>query len=229
MTLLMEALQWLGNPTHWQEASGIPTRITQHLLLTIGVVLAASLVALPVGVLIGHLSRGAGVIGAVTGAARAIPTLGVLTLFGLALGVGLRAPVLALMILAIPSLLAGAYSGVQNIDPAIPAAARAIGMTRAQVILTVEIPLALPVIIGGMRAATLQVLSTATLAAYTADVGLGRFLFSGLKARDYPQMLGGALIVLALALLVELVLAATQRAAKTRLITPTAKNIVLTT
>ena len=93
MTLLMEALQWLGNPTHWQGVSGIPTRITQHLLLTIGVVLAASLVALPVGVLIGHLRRGAGVIGAVIGAARAIPTLGVLTLFGLALGVGLRTPV----------------------------------------------------------------------------------------------------------------------------------------
>jgi len=161
-------------------------------------------------------------VGAVTGAARSIPTLGLLTVFGLAFGIGLKAPVLALVILAIPSLLAGTYAGIQAIDPAIPSAAKAVGMSPAQVIGKVEIPLALPVIVGGIRAAVLQVIATATLAAYISDTGLGRYLFSGLKSRDYTQMLGGAFVVILLALLMEVILASLQRAA-TRIADPTGK------
>ncbi|GAA2180087.1 ABC transporter permease [Brooklawnia cerclae] len=219
MNLLAQALSWLTDPANWSGASGIPARTGQHLAITAIAVAAAALVALPAGVLVGHTRRGAASIGAITGAARAIPTLGLLTLFGLALGIGVEAPLLALIILAIPSLLAGSYAGVQAIDPALPAAARAIGMSPAQVIGTVEIPLALPVIVGGVRAATLQVVATATLAAYTSDTGLGRYLFAGLKSRDYPQMLAGALLVIVLALLLELVLAAVQRLA-TRIADP---------
>jgi osmoprotectant transport system permease protein len=211
MNLFTQALSWLADPAHWTGTGAIPTRTGQHLAITAAAIAAAALIALPTGILIGHTRRGAGTIGAIAGAARAIPTLGLLTLFGLALGIGVRAPLLALIVLAIPSLLAGAYAGIQSIDPATPAAARAIGMNRAQVIATVEIPLALPVIIGGLRAATLQVVATATLAAYTSDTGLGRYLFTGLKSRDYPQMLAGALLVIALALLLELALAAVQR------------------
>jgi len=211
MNMFIETLSWLSDPAHWTGTGAIPTRIGQHLAITAVAVVASSLIALPVGVLIGHTRRGAGAIGAIVGAARAIPTLGLLTLFGLALGIGVQAPLLALIVLAIPSLLAGAYAGIQSIDPATPAAARAIGMSHAQVIATVEIPLALPVIVGGLRAATLQVVATATLAAYTSDTGLGRYLFAGLKSRDYPQMLAGALLVIALALLLELVLAWVQR------------------
>lgn len=211
MNLFTQALSWLADPAHWTGAGGIPHRTVQHLAITGIAVAASALIALPAGVLIGHTRRGAGVIGAIAGAARAIPTLGLLTLFGLAFGIGVQAPLLALIVLAIPSLLAGAYAGVQSVDPATPAAARAIGMSPAQVITTVEIPLALPVIIGGLRAATLQVVATATLAAYTSDTGLGRYLFAGLKSRDYPQMLAGAFLVIALALVLELVLAVVQR------------------
>lgn len=224
VNFLSDGLAWLTDPGNWTGHGGVPTRIAQHLLITLVVISAASIVALPAGIVIGHLRRGAGLVGAFTGAARAVPTLGVLTLFGLALGIGIEAPVLALIILAIPSLLAGAYSGVQSIDPATPAAARAIGMTPAQVVFTVEIPLALPVIVGGIRAATLQVLATATLAAYTADVGLGRYIFAGLKSRDYPQMLGGAVIVVVLTLLIDLALSAVQRHATRRLVTPTTRT-----
>ena len=117
------AFAWLTNPNHWHGAGGIPTRIVEHLGVTELAVVLAALIAIPLGVLIGHTRRGAGLMGAFTGAARAIPTLGILTLFGLALGIGLRAPLVALVILAIPSLLAGAYSGVQAIDPTIPNAA----------------------------------------------------------------------------------------------------------
>ncbi|QBE48142.1 ABC transporter permease [Leucobacter triazinivorans] len=213
MNLFAEALAWLADPANWAGPGGIPTRTLQHLGVTALALLVAAAIAIPAGVLIGHTRRGAALVGGFTGAARALPTLGLLTLFGLALGIGLAAPLLALIVLAIPSLLAGAYAGVQAVDPSVPAAAKAIGFTPAQVILGVELPLSLPVMIGGVRAAALQVVSTATLAAYTADLGLGRYLFAGLKSRDYAQMLGGALLVIALTLVLELLLAACQRAA----------------
>lgn len=216
MNLFTEALSWLADPAHWEGPGGIPTRLAQHLAITGVTLLIAGLIALPAGVLIGHTRRGAGLVGGLSGAARALPTLGLLTMFGLAFGIGLTAPVLALIILAIPSLLAGAYAGVQAIDPAIPAAAKAVGFSPSQVVMRVELPLALPVLVGGIRAATLQVVSTATLAAYTANFGLGRYLFSGLKSRDYPQMLAGALLVVLLTLILEIALGLCQRAAQRR-------------
>ena len=222
MNYLRQAFSWLTDSSNWSGASGIPARIGEHLPITAIVVGLAAAIAVPVGVLVGHTRRGAAAVGAVTGAARSIPTLGLLTVFGLAFGIGLKAPVLALVILAIPSLLAGTYAGIQAIDPAIPSAAKAVGMSPAQVIGKVEIPLALPVIVGGIRAAVLQVIATATLAAYISDTGLGRYLFSGLKSRDYTQMLGGAFVVILLALLMEVILASLQRAA-TRIADPTGK------
>ena len=217
MNLFAEALAWLADPTRWTGPAGIPTRLLEHVTVSAVAVLVAAVLALPAGILVGHTRKGSGLVGAMTGAARAIPTLGLLTLFGLALGIGLEAPVLALVVLAVPSLLAGAYAGVQAIDPVTSGAAKAIGMSPAQVILRVELPLASPTILGGLRVATLQVVATATLAAYTADVGLGRYLFAGLKSRDYPQMLAGAILVAALALLIELILGACQRLATRRL------------
>lgn len=211
MRLLRDGWLWLSDPGHWTGPTGIVMRLGEHILITVVAVVIAAAIAIPAGIVIGHSRRGAGLVGALTGAARAVPTLGLLTLFGLALGIGLAAPMLALVVLAIPSLLAGAYAGVQAIDQAIAQAARAIGMSRWQVISRVELPLSLPVIIGGVRAATLQVVATATLAAYTADYGLGRYLFIGLKSRDYDVMLGGALIVVVLALTLELLLAGAQR------------------
>lgn len=211
MNLFVQAWAWLTDPVNWNGPDGIPVRIGEHLGLTGMTIALAALIALPLGILIGHTRRGAGLVGAIVGGARAIPTLGLLTLCGLAFGIGLQAPLVTLGVLAIPSLLAGAYAGIHAIDPAIPAAAQAIGMSRTQVVTLVEIPLALPVIVGGFRAATLQVVSTATLAAYISDTGLGRYLFAGLKSRDYPQMLAGALLVFVLALLLELLLAGVQR------------------
>lgn len=216
MNLFSDALSWLMDPANWSGPGGIPVRTGEHLGLTVVALLGAAVLALPTGAVIGHARRGAAAVGAFVGAARALPTLGLLTLLALALGIGIEAPLLALIILAIPSLFAAAYSGVQAIDPAVPDAATAIGMTPRQVLFRAELPLALPVILGGVRAATLQVVSTATLAAYVADVGLGRYLFAGLKTRDYPQMLAGALLVVALTLAIDLLLSAAQRAATRR-------------
>ncbi|MCF2707000.1 ABC transporter permease [Arcanobacterium haemolyticum] len=211
MNLLIHAWEWLTTASHWQGPTGIPTRILEHLTLSFAALAIAFLIAVPVGILIGHSGRGSTAVGAFTGAARSIPTLGILTIAGLVLGIGAGAPLVALVVLAIPSLLAGAYSGVESVERASIEGAQSIGMSPRQVILHVEIPLASPLIFGGIRAATLQVIATATLAAYTANLGLGRFLFSGLKTRDYPQMLAGALLVTTLALAAEIVLSALQR------------------
>ncbi len=210
------AYAWLTDPANWAGSESIPVRLAQHLGITLVAVLIAALIALPLGVVVGHVRRGTGLIGALTGAARAVPTLGLLTIVGLWIGIGITAPLVALVVLAIPSLLAGAYAGMQAVDPSIPEGAKAIGMSPLQVVFRVEIPLASPTIVGGIRAATLQVVATATLAAYTSDVGLGRFLFAGLKTRDYPMMLAAALLVVVVTVLLELVLAAIQRAVTRR-------------
>nr|WP_231598944.1 ABC transporter permease subunit [Corynebacterium occultum] len=196
-------MNWFTDPANWSGAGAIPTRMVEHLLISLVVVLIAAALALPLGVWIGHQRRGGGVVTALAGAARAVPTLGLLTLLGLALGIGLLAPGIALVVLAIPPLLAGAYAGVAAVDGQTVKAARAMGMKESQLIFQVELPLAAPVVIGGVRSAVIQVIATATLAAYTADAGLGRFIFAGLKTRDYGEMIGGALLVIALALLVE--------------------------
>lgn len=213
MNLFADAIAWLADPGHWQGSGGIPVRIGQHLLLTALALVIAGVIALPTGALLGRTRYGGAVIGAVAGSARALSTIGVLTIVGLWLGIGIGPPLVALVILAVPSLLAGAYSGIQSVPAETTSAARAIGMSGSQVIWRVEIPLALPVIVGGARAATLQVVATATLAAYTANVGLGRYLFTGLKTQDYGQMLAGSLLVILLALVLELVFAAAQRLA----------------
>lgn len=199
MNLIADAWAWLTDPASWSDG-GIPERIAQHLAVTLVVVALAAIIALPTGIVVGHRRRGSGWVVATSGAARAIPTLGVLTLFALWLGIGLVAPVLALVLLAIPPLIAGAYSGVVSIDHSIPEAARAIGMSETQIVGTVEMPLASRTIVGGLRSATLQVVATATLAAYTSDTGLGRYIIGGLKSRDYAEMIGGSILVVALAL-----------------------------
>jgi len=213
MNLFADAIAWLADPAHWQGAGGVPVRIGQHLLLTALALVVAAAIALPSGALLGRTRNGGAVIGAVAGSARALSTIGVLTLVGLWLGIGIGPPLVALIVLAVPSLLAGAYSGVQSVPDETTSAARAIGMSGAQVIWRVEVPLALPVIVGGARAAALQVVATATLAAYTANVGLGRYLFTGLKTQDYGQMLAGSILVILLALALELIFATLQRIA----------------
>jgi osmoprotectant transport system permease protein len=135
----------------------------------------------------------------------------VLALFALWLGIGLQAPILALVILAIPPLLAGAYAGLESVDRRTIDAARAVGMRETQIVGKVELPLSLPIIVGGIRSAALQIIATATLAAYVADFGLGRFIFEGLKTRDYGEMLGGSILVIILALVVDGCFALTQR------------------
>ncbi|MGK0715694.1 ABC transporter permease [Leucobacter sp. W1153] len=211
MNPLEAACVWLVTPQHWQSSTGIWHRLIEHAGYSGLTIVIAAAIALPVGVAIGHTGRGREIVVPFTGALRALPTLGLVTLLALLLGTGLLPPLIALVILAVPPILAGAYSGFEAVDPGTTDAARAIGFTRWQVIFQVELPLALPLIVGGIRAAALQVIATWTVAAFLPLGGLGRFLIDGLAVRDYAQMLGGSLLVIALALLVDVLFAAIER------------------
>jgi osmoprotectant transport system permease protein len=164
-----------------------------------------------VGAWIGHTGRGGVLVVGLANGLRALPTLGLLVLIVGATGLGLLGPITALVIMAVPPILAGTYAGVRNVDSAVVDAARGMGMREREVLLGVELPNALPLIIGGIRSAVLQVISTATIAAYVALGGLGRFIIDGLAVRDFPQMIAGSLLVAVLAVVVDLVLAGLQK------------------
>lgn len=217
MNYFSQAIAWIADPANASGPNGVWARSWEHLWYTILAVVLASVIAIPLGYLVGHTGRGRGLVVASPGAARALPTLGVVTLVGLVLGVGLIAPMVALVLLAVPSVLAGAYAGIEAIDPRTVDAARAMGMSEWQILTRVEMPLGLPLLIGGLRSATLQVVATATLAAYVGAGGLGRFLFLGLKTQDYPQMLAAALLVVVLALILEGVFEISERVTARRL------------
>lgn len=220
MNLSAATWQWLSTPDSWTGASGIGARLLEHVGLSLLAVLIAAVLAIPVGLYIGHSGRGQQLAVATVGMARAIPTIGVITLCALALGIGLTAPLVALVVLAVPSLLAASYSGVAAVDRGAIAGARAIGFSGPGLLWRVEIPLAAATIIGGIRVALLQVVATATLAAYTADIGLGRFIFSGLKTADYPMMAGASVLLIVVALLLELLGALTQHGVRRAIVSP---------
>jgi osmoprotectant transport system permease protein len=207
MNFLQQALSYIFTAANWGGPAGLAARIVEHLQYTVVAVAFSALIAIPIGLIIGHTGRGTFVVVTGVNALRALPTLGVLLLGVLLWGLGLLPPTVALMLLGIPPLLAGSYAGVANVDPAVVDAARSMGMTETRVLLRVELPNALPLILGGLRTATLQVVATATVAAYASLGGLGRYLIDGIKVRQFYIALVGALLVTALALLLDAVLA----------------------
>jgi osmoprotectant transport system permease protein len=207
MNFVQQALSYLLTAHNWAGPVGLAARILEHLEYTAVAVGASALIAIPIGLVIGHTGRGALlVVGAVNGL-RALPTLGVLLLGVLVFGLGAAPPLGALMLLGVPALLAGTYAGIANVEPTVVDAARAMGMTEPQVLLRVEIPNALPLMLGGLRNATLQVVATATVAAYASLGGLGRYLIDGITERQFHLALVGALMVTALALILDGLLA----------------------
>lgn len=210
MNLFGNGIAWLVDPAHYGGIDGIDTRVGEHIYISVLVLVIAAVIAIPVGFVIGHTGRGRAVV-AVSGGVRALPTLGLMILIALNVGVGLEAPVIAFVVLAIPSILAGAYSGFEAVDRRTIDAARAVGMTEWQIVRKVEIPLGLPLLMGGLRAASLQVIATATLADYVGAGGLGHFIFLGLQTSDYPQMLAGSFAVILLALASEILFSVLER------------------
>lgn len=211
MNHLIDAFELLLDPGAWGGPGGFGARALEHLWYTALALLISAVIALPVGLVIGHTGRGRTLAVISTGMVRALPTLGLITLAALFLGIGLTAPMIAFVVLAVPSIIAGAYAGVESVNPVTVDAARAQGMSGWQVLTQVEIPLGLPLIIGGLRNAALQVVATATLAAYVGAGGLGRQLFLGLRTQDYALMLAASIAVILLAIVLDAAFEVTQR------------------
>lgn len=220
--MIGSVIRWLNDPDNWQGTQftvGIWDQLRTHLTYSIVAVLIALVIALPLGLAIGHTGRATSTISGLN-AVRALPTVGVLVLLVVIIAphfygrttTGYVIPTLiVLVLLAVPPILSNTYAGVQNVDPAVRDAAYGMGMTGPQVLWRVELPNSLPLIFSGLRSATLQVIATATIAAYVTLGGLGRFIYDGLAQQDYPQMIGGGVLVAALALITDVLLAIVQR------------------
>jgi len=205
MNLFLDAFAWIFSPDRLAGSLTLPTAIAQHLAFTFGSVAIAAIIAIPLGWLIGHTGRGREIAVFLSGAARALPALGLVVLLVMLAGVNLKteAAVTAFVVLAIPSILAGAYSGIEAIDRTVIDAGRAMGMTEWQILFRIEMPLGLSLLFGGLRSATLQVVATVTIAAYVGLGGLGFFLIQGLQTSDFTEVLGAAIVVVALALVLD--------------------------
>ncbi|MGR7025169.1 ABC transporter permease [Geodermatophilus sp. URMC 62] len=202
------ALVYLNDPYNWSRPSGIADLALEHLWISAAAVLAAMVVALPVGTALGTGRRGSGLVVVLSNVSRAVPTLALLTLFAVSpIGFGNRATAIALAVFAVPPILTNTFVGFRGVDPEVREAARGMGMSRGQVLARVELPLALPLVMTGIRTATVQVVATAGLAALVGGGGLGRIVNLGFGQQDYGVMIAGAILVAVLALLAELVLA----------------------
>ncbi|HZX02019.1 ABC transporter permease [Kribbella sp.] len=200
--------QYLTDSYNWSGNEGIWARIVEHLWYTFAALGLSVVIGLPIGLRIGHTRRGAFLAINAGNAARALPSLGLLMLAVLLTNqIGFLPVLIALVALGIPPILASTYAGISGVDPATIDAARGMGMTGREILTKVEIPIAMPLIISGVRSATLQIVSTATIAALVSLGGLGRYVIDGLKLRDFPQMFTGALLVALLALLLDAIFA----------------------
>ncbi|KII00136.1 ABC transporter permease [Streptomonospora alba] len=211
MSLLADVASWFAQPEQWSGPGGIPVRFAEHLYYSLLALLAAAVIAIPVGLLTGHTGRGGFAAISLANFARALPTIGVLTLVVLGMGLGLVPVLVALVALAVPPVLVNTYEGVRGVDPQLTDAARGMGMRGREVLWSLEIPMAMPLILLGLRTAAIQVVSTATIAAYVGIGGLGRFIVDGQSQQIIEQILGGALLVVLLALAVTTLFALLRR------------------
>lgn len=202
----MNLFTYISSAANWSGPDGITHFLLQHLGYTAAAVAIAAVIAIPLGIVIGHTGRGGLLVIGVSNAARAIPSLGLLILVVLLLGTGIGPIIGVLALLALPAILTATSAGVDGADQGAVHAARALGMTPSQIVAKVEWPLALPLVISGLRSATLQVVATATVAAFTAGGGLGRLLITGQATSNYSQMFAGALLIAALAIVLDVLL-----------------------
>jgi osmoprotectant transport system permease protein len=218
MGTFVDALQWLSTGSHWSGFNGIPTRILQHVEMSIVAILIASVLAVSVGMVIGHTRRFEFAAVSVANVGRAVPSFGILVIayaivleLAPSLAFGFTPTVIALILLAIPPILTNTYVGIQAVDADTLEAARGMGMTERDVLLKLELPLAAPLILAGLRTAAVTVVATATLAALIGGGGLGRFIVDGFAQSDEPKLVAGAVLVAILAVLTEFSFALLER------------------
>ncbi|MCW7946611.1 ABC transporter permease [Streptomyces hygroscopicus] len=218
MNTLGATWHWLTDPAHWAGDDGIRHRWEQHLVLTVVCLLIACVIALPVALVLGHLGKGGALAVNISNVGRAVPTFAVLVLLLLTpVGAWGEGPtVVALVLFAVPPLLTNAYVGMREVDRDVVRSARGMGMTGRQMLFRVELPLALPLVLNGVRIAAVQLVATATIAALAGGGGLGRIITAGFNLASTPQVVAGAVLVAVFALVVEGVLEAVERLAPRR-------------
>ncbi|MFI8092965.1 ABC transporter permease [Streptomyces sp. NPDC086080] len=200
MNVLNFVHAFFSDGAQWQGYDGIPQRFWEHVQYSLLALAIAAGIGLPVGLLTGHTGRGGNAIAFIANAARALPSFGLLVLAVLLIGFGLLPVMIPLVVLAVPPILVTTYEAVRSLDPAPVDAARGMGMHESRILLRVEVPVALPLMLSGLRSAAIQIVSTATIAAYVSLGGLGRYIIDGLYQRDYEKVVGGATLVAVLAL-----------------------------
>jgi osmoprotectant transport system permease protein len=221
MTLILQAFAWIFDPAHYVTTAsggiGIPEALVEHLKLTGISLVIAAIIAVPIGLYIGHSGRWRATAIVASNITRALPSLGILSILLVVitdpafLPAGYLANVIVFVILGIPPILAGAYSGLEQVDRQTIDSARAVGMTEFQILRKVEIPLGASLIVGGIRSATLQIIATVTISSILGQPSLGTYIEGGYQQADYVQMTAGAILVAALALVADGILAAIQR------------------
>ena len=207
VTGFSDAIVYLNDPFNWTRRGGILDLLAEHMAVSAVAVLAAMVVAVPVGIALGTSGRGSSAVVVLSNVSRAVPTLALLTLFAVSpIGFGNRATAIALAVFAVPPILTNTYVGFRGVDADVREAARGMGMSRGQVIGRVDLPLALPLVMTGIRTAAVQVVATAGLAALVGGGGLGRLINLGFGQQDYGLIIAGAIVIAVLALLTEAVL-----------------------
>lgn len=202
---------WLTSSAQWHGDDGIPNRLAEHLMYSGLSLLFATLIGLSLGLLVGHTGRGAFAVASVANFARAIPTFGLVVLVVTVVGISVTPVLIALTALAIPPILINTFEGIRGADADTKDAARGMGMTGWEVLWKVEIPMALPLILLGLRVAAIQIVATATVAAYPGLGGLGRYVVDGLSRNDYQLVIGGSAVIVLLALVVQVVFTVLRR------------------
>lgn len=215
MTAVQDMITWFNDPLNWTNPDGVMVRLREHLEISFLSVLFGCLIAWPVGIWLGRRGAGSGVVVILSNITQAMPVIALLTILSLSpLGIGMPAVVVALTVFSLPPLLANAYTGMREIDPEVRDAGRGVGMTTAQLLWRVEVPLAVPFLATGLRIATTQVVATATLATLVNGGGLGNIISAGFglgPGRGDAQILAGAVLVASLALLIDGLMAVVER------------------
>jgi osmoprotectant transport system permease protein len=218
MEIVAATLIWLADPLHWQGPDGIPVRFIEHVSIAAAAVLVACAIALSVGLYTGHTGRGGMLAVNIANIGRAIPSYAVLVMvlpislrLSPTLGLDIIPTFTAMTLLAIPPILINTYAGLREIDRELVEAARGMGMREREVLSRIEVPIALPVILGGIRTASVQVVATATLGAVVAYGGFGRYIIDGIARNEDDRLIAGVVLVAGLAIAVELVFGHVER------------------
>ena len=211
MTFLGQVIQWFTNPAHWSGPDGIPTRLLEHLQISAEAVLIGAVIALPVGIVLGHYGRFGNLAMNISNVGRAVPSFALLVLSFQIFGLGDAPIIISLTALAIPPMVTNSYVALREVDRDIKDAARGMGYRELRQVLEVELPLAVPLLMAGIRTSAVQVVATATLAALIAGGGFGRYIIDGLDQFDYTKLAAGAILVALLALATEFGLAGLER------------------